>query len=196
MIQNFFSTPIYYSFATNKEGIHSSIGNCIDKVNFSMKEEWGSTCYLSAPFFTENVIEKYKLDLLEKEIDIHLKEYCSKLGYNTRKYSMTSWFTLSKKGNYSHIHHHSPADISGVYYYKTSEKDGDLFFESPNPHLDSSRCYIKKYGNVWKHSPREGKILLFPSWLRHVVETNETDSERISLYFNITFKHYFQAGLL
>ena len=196
MIENFFFTPIYYSIVNNKQEIQSSIGKCIDKVDFSMKEEWGSTCYLSTPFFTENVIEKYKLDLLEKEIDSHLKEYCSQLQYTMRKYSMTSWFTLSKKGNYSHIHHHSPADISGVYYYKTSEKDGDLFFESPNPHLDSSRCYMGKYGEAWKHPPIEGKILLFPGWLRHGVETNETDSKRISLSFNVTFQHYFQPGVL
>tara|TARA_B100000029_G_C17274733_1_gene851174 strand:- start:149 stop:715 length:567 start_codon:yes stop_codon:yes gene_type:complete len=188
MIESLYATPIYYSIVKNKEEIQSSISNCIDNINFSMKEEWGSTLYLSNTTFNDNIIEILGLNLLSEEIDRHLSAYCSELEFNMPEYTMTSWFTLSKKGNYSHIHHHAPADISGVYYYKTTEKDGSLFFESPNPHLDATRCYGKKYGESWRHPPIEGKILLFPGWLKHGVETNETDSERISLSFNVKYK--------
>ena len=39
------------------------------------------------------------------------------------------------------------------------------------------------------YTPKEGKILLFPGWLEHGVKTNLTDNVRMSLSFNVYFKH-------
>jgi len=129
------------------------------------------------------------LHKVKKIIDHHLRVYCSELNFPIRDYELNTWFSLFKKGNYAHIHNHGLADISGVYYYKTNGKDGKIFFESPNPHFDTSRCYFWK-GYRREYDPEEGHILLFPSWLRHGVETNQTDDVRISLSFNIKFKGF------
>ena len=123
-----------------------------------------------------------------KEIHKHLEEYCDELGFKMPSYRCLSWFSKFEKGNYAHIHHHGHHDISGVYYYKTNGEDGKIFFETPNPFLDTQLCY-RSYGETWEHKPQEGKILLFPGWLRHGVQTNETDNTRISLSFNIYFNH-------
>ena len=128
------------------------------------------------------------MNKLSKEIDKHLKEYCSEIGYEYKRYKIDSWLSKFGKGNYAHIHHHGITDISGVYYYKTNGNDGKIFFETPNPFLDTQLCYLR-YGETWEHKPQEGKILLFPGWLRHGVRTNETDNTRISLSFNIYFNH-------
>ena len=45
-----------------------------------------------------------------------------------------------------------------------------------------------KRAEVWEHKPEVGKILLFPGWLKHGINTNNTDNIRISLSFNICFK--------
>ena len=83
------------------------------------------------------------------------------------------------------------AVISGVYYYKTNGDDGDIFFECPVPTIGSSFCYFNNYCNRWIHKPEEGKILLFPSWLKHGISKNETDETRISISFNL----YFDRGV-
>jgi len=33
--------------------------------------------------------------------------------------------------------------------------------------------------------PKEGRLVLFPSWLTHRVSVNRTDEERISIAFNL-----------
>ncbi len=190
MIESLFPTPIYYDFVADNDVIRYHIDKIIDRVKFSMKKEWGNTHYLSTDFgpgSNPNVLEEYKLTKLTKEIDRHLGNYCSELNFEKREYSIMSWITKFEKGNYGHVHHHSHVDISGVYYYKTNGDDGDLFFESPNPHLDTSQCY-ENLSQSWVHKPMEGKIILFPGWIRHGIQTNSTDNIRMSLSFNIKFK--------
>jgi uncharacterized protein (TIGR02466 family) len=33
--------------------------------------------------------------------------------------------------------------------------------------------------------PEEGRMYIFPSWLEHGVESNESDQDRISIAFNV-----------
>ena len=37
-------------------------------------------------------------------------------------------------------------------------------------------------------NPTEGELILFPGWLDHGVQTNDTDDERVSVSFNIRFE--------
>ena len=79
------------------------------------------------------------------------------------------------------------------WYYKTNKEDGYLYFQTPNPYLEGSLCYTNQ-GHRWKHSPQEGKLLLFPGWLKHGVTTNETEDTRISISFNIIFHRNNSTG--
>ena len=149
---------------------------------------WGSTHWLSDPTFNSNLVSDFNLDKFATEIDIHVKNYCQSVGYRPKdgtelKYRIvSSWFALFKKGNYAHIHNHGDSDIAGVYYFKKSGDDGNLFFCTPNKAIDSS--VLLKTGRMVVN-PTEGELLLFPGWLDHGVQTNDTDDERVSVSFNI-----------
>lgn len=187
MIEYIFPTPIYSSKINNFENVQKEIGECIGKIDFKMRENWGKTHYLSDIYFSENVIDKYNLSYLREQINFHLGVYCSELETKSNYCVIeSSWFSLFKESNYAHIHTHNYADISGVYYFKTDEHDGDLFFESPTPSFINSYCY-SKYAESYEHKPYEGKILLFPGWLPHGVKVNQTNNTRISVAFNIVF---------
>ena len=187
MIESLFSSPIYFNKVNNFLDIQTEITECIDNMEFSMKDEWGKTHFVSDDSFSEDFIGKYNLNNFSNELRIHLTEYCSSLNFNMREYKIrSSWLSLFNKGNYGQIHSHGPVDMSGVYYYKTNEEDGDIFFESSNLNLESSLCYYK-LAERWKHKPIEGKILLFPGWMKHGIMTNTTEDSRISLSFNIQF---------
>ena len=189
MIEHLYATPVYSNFAKDYQSLNYHIDKVIDKVDFNYKKEWGATHYISTDFMKRiNIIKKLGLNKIEKEIDTHLRNYCNDLDFTMRDYALESWFAKFEKGNYAHIHNHNPADISGAYYYKTNGEDGDFFFESPNPYLEITKCY-RQFSQRWKHKPQEGKILLFPGWLKHGVKTNNTDNTRISLAFNIYFKN-------
>jgi uncharacterized protein (TIGR02466 family) len=172
--------------------INYHIDKVIDRVKFNSTDKWGKTHLISTDFSKkgfddDNLIRDLKLKRLAKEIDYHLKEYCDEMKVPCLKYKMNSWFSKFESGSYAHIHNHGDSDISGVYYYKTNGEDGKFFFESPNDHLTTSKMY-KNRGVRWEYVPKCGKIILFPGWLKHGVETNNTDNTRISVSFNIKFE--------
>ena len=186
-----FVTPIYCGCVNEYDEIQSELESCIEKIEFGMVTGWGSTHWLSDPTFSSNLVSDFNLDKFATEIDIHVKNYCQSVGYRPKdgtelKYRIvSSWFALFKKGNYAHIHNHGESDIAGVYYFKKSGDDGNLFFCTPNKAIDSS--VLLKTGRMVVN-PTEGELLLFPGWLDHGVQTNDTDDERVSVSFNIRFE--------
>ena len=178
-----FASPIYSGQVHNFNDIQSEIKSYLKKITFkNTPKDWGLTHLISDNTFEGNVIEDLKV--LSTELEIHVKRYCRAIEYYSEYSSISSWFTLFKKGHYGQIHCHSGSDISGVYYYKTNGNDGDIFFESPVAASHMSNLYRPK-----RYSPKlvEGKLLLFPSWLHHGIMTNETNNDRISLSFNLKF---------
>lgn len=186
LIENLYTTPIYASMVYNIEGIQEEIRNA--SVAYTTIESWGRPHHISTIDFNSDLIKDHNLVETEKMIHHHLHNYCVEIGFDIREYTRQSWLSKFRNKEYGQIHNHHIADISGVYYFQTNEEDGDLFFESPVAAIHSSLCFGEKYGIRWKHKPKVGKIVLFPSWLNHGIMTNLTDNERISLSFNINFK--------
>ena len=186
-VQNVYPTPIYYSVVNNFDVIQEEIKESLVKTSLEMKEGWGNTHYLSTTNFQDNYIFDHNLSNFFGEIVTHVKEYCKEIGCSSSSFEIyQSWVSLFKKGNYGHIHNHGSSDMSGVYYHKTNGKDGDIFFEPANPFLQTSDCYRNLSGR-FVHPPEEGKIILFPGWMKHGILTNTTDNTRISISFNINF---------
>ena len=190
MVESWFPIPIYCNGIQGDafNSVQTELSNIIELQSFQPK--W-NTHMLSDPTFTENLLIKYSADKFLEQIDLHIKEYSSAIGYNKSPvYSVIeSWATKFQKGMYGHIHTHKDSDISGVYYFETNEKDGNLFFESPVKQMNAS-YFTKDIPTRASFSPQVGKLLLFPGWLSHGVETNTTDTDRISISFNIVFEKY------
>ena len=55
---------------------------------------------------------------------------------------------------------HKGADISGVYYFKSTGDDGDIFFTTPNQYTEMSDVWSS---DRFSHTSDEGKLLIFPS---------------------------------
>jgi uncharacterized protein (TIGR02466 family) len=89
------------------------------------------------------------------------------------------WANVNPKGavNFSHSH---GGDLSGIFYLQVNEESGDVVFLNP---AISSRKEIIASQNLKVH-PRNLVLLLFPSWLEHYVEPNQSEEPRISLSFN------------
>jgi uncharacterized protein (TIGR02466 family) len=186
-IENLFPTPILFHVfdGEQKEAIQKEMASAVEKVEWVVPDGWGKTHKLSTKTFTGNDIAKYQLVKFEAYMDQQIKLYLATMGIAPMPYTLTSWFSKFDKGDYGHIHTHNHADISGVYYFKTNGEDGDIFFETPAPCQDGSAVFNK---GRYQHQPLEGKMILFPGWLRHGIMTNETDETRISFAFNIQFQ--------
>lgn len=93
-------------------------------------------------------------------------------------------------------HHHPDCDLLGVYYVKAPLNSGDLLLLDPRGSVktlwkeplvtndangNSSRAF-------YRYKPTPGKLLLFPNYLFHAVETNLSEEERISVVLSIRLK--------
>jgi uncharacterized protein (TIGR02466 family) len=89
--------------------------------------------------------------------------------------------------NSQHVH----GDVfSGVFYVKTPEGSGKLVITNSGVNALWMGYNLTNEKNQFtaesvKIEPKEGQILLWPSYLPHSVETNDHDDERISISFNI-----------
>lgn len=184
-----FATPIYYiDCIDNLDSVDKEIENCLPKIDWKSKDEWGTTHYLSTDTFEEDLFKEYKLKNLRAQIQKHMLSFCQAVGHKPTPYRMESWFTKFERGSYAHIHNHGTADISGVYYVQTTGTDGSIFFKPPSPASTCSGVFYKSAGAARPYAPKKGTMILFPAYLEHGVQTNDTDNTRISLSFNICFQ--------
>ena len=84
MIERLYPTLLYNNMVSDHKVLNYHIDKVIDKINFNMKDTWGATHYLStdfAPNVSLNILKELGLRKLSQEIDKHIKEYCSELGF-------------------------------------------------------------------------------------------------------------------
>lgn len=191
MIHYFWPTPIFENQleANTSFKIQAELSEVIldKKSKDCFSDPWNNNRLEVSDNFKTNIFEEYELASFRQAIEFCVVNYLENLGEKLVSLTITDcWITKSTKHQYGHIHNHMPSDISGVYYFQTSQEDGSIFFENP-----LQIAYSSKLGNKniffpsYKIKPNVGKIILFPGWLSHGVDTNTTDSERISISFNI-----------
>jgi uncharacterized protein (TIGR02466 family) len=104
----------------------------------------------------------------------------------------SSWATVSQPGELLALHDHPNSYLSGSYYVQCGENSGVITFRDPRPinRMFDLRTSEKNRVNAGMISvvPRVGMLLLFPSWLEHLVEPNRSNERRISLSFNVMLK--------
>jgi uncharacterized protein (TIGR02466 family) len=186
-IESVFATPIYFAMIDNVDNVKKEYEEIKESLNFfDTPDMWGRPQKLTTQSFEDNIIDNRNMKIVGKTIDHHLQIFLEALNLPRKKYRWTSWITANSKGEYAPVHNHLNADISGVYYYQTNQKDGSIFFLTPTLAMTNS-IFTKFSDNVYV-KPEEGKLLMFPGWLQHGVTTNTTDSIRSSLAFNVYFE--------
>ena len=100
------------------------------------------------------------------------------------------WVNINKTGDYNEIHDHNPYDgtaLSGVFYVKTPANCGRIRFYDPRPFITKAPdMQYYNDGNTYHYfDPEPNMLLIFPAWLKHMVEPNKSNEDRISISFNI-----------
>lgn len=96
---------------------------------------------------------------------------CDLLSFKRQtEYKLNSlWGMIYQKGEHARSHDHLPSYFSFVYFVKVDETSAPLIFEASNTYIE----------------PEIGKIILFPSHLKHYVPEQTGQSERITIAGNI-----------
>ena len=104
-----------------------------------------------------------------------------------------AWVNINKPGDYNTKHHHPNCNLAGVLWIKAPKECGVIEFESPvefqtYTEVDSYTEDFKNSNNYYHNyyfTPTEGRIIVFPSHLQHLVRKNKSNEDRISVSFNI-----------
>lgn len=101
-----------------------------------------------------------------------------------------AWLNIASPGNYQEYHIHGNSHFSLVYYVRTPENCGDLIFRSATA---DNMFPLPKYiitdvnTSTAAYKPEEGRLLIFPSNLSHLVCKNESEQDRVSISMNFVF---------
>jgi len=100
------------------------------------------------------------------------------------------WANINPKEGMNQSHIHPNSLFSGVYYVKSNPQAGRLVLYDPRPGAQIVMP-VRKEGQPPKHlwkdvniDPIPGRIIIFPAWLWHSVEPNQSNDLRISVSFN------------
>ena len=185
IIEKFFPTVVY---AKDVQLDNNQLTR--DIVNWSKQDKgmsrtningWHSTTDMG----TKPEYQQLVTELLRMQKEIYDHEHISRhavLG--------TMWANINPPGGLNNPHLHPNSLFSGVYYVKSQPKSGRLKIYDPRS-TSQMVMPIRKPGNpgrdMWRDAtldPVIGRIIMFPSWLWHSVEENQSDDIRISVSFN------------
>ena len=102
------------------------------------------------------------------------------------------WANVSAPGADHRAHSHPNNYLSGVYYAQVPSGSGRIVFRDPRPQamvlVPDARQRNPFNADQHGITPEPGDLILFHSWLTHMVEPNRSKEARISIAFNVTLR--------
>jgi hypothetical protein len=194
-IHNLFSIPLYISNVEQYNEIDNIVTEeIIDSLVTTTPNGWN--CDVDTSFLqkTKDItwVNSF-LQIIRPKIIDHFV-----VGYNTDKVNLKMdlpWINRYNKGQWQERHNHLAADaftFSYCYYHKLPNEDGCAKFmfrsnNSDHEHLTPNlvRCQVS-----YKPDIKEHDIIIFPSWVDHLVTTHNLHKPRITISgnFSVTIK--------
>ncbi len=139
-----------------------------------------------------NLFELQEFQPFKSFVDQAIAEVTEPMGYEDVKIAPANcWANINPKYASNKIHDHANCLFSGVYYVQTPENCGNLMFYDPRVARTFYKPAVQKYtaytADAIAHVAEAGLLLVFPSWLKHGVEPNLSDGDRVSISFNYVF---------
>lgn len=101
-----------------------------------------------------------------------------------------AWLNFNQPGASNKLHYHPNCHFSGIYYISLKAPEcGSIYFRDPRiasrmlpyPSTEPTEFTAEEL----RMPPQEGRMYVFPGWLEHGVEVNDSDQDRISIAFNV-----------
>jgi uncharacterized protein (TIGR02466 family) len=185
--ENWFSTPIWESEIKNINNQEIK-DYCIylkdntKGVNISNRGGWHSS----------EILLPMPQDLrsLFSNLEVFVNENCFKeMGVPNLKFG-NFWVNVNTPNSYNLAHDHQNSILSGVYYVSVPHDNmGDLVLHRGDTaeyflKSDVERIGTKTNSFVAVKKPLESFFYIFPSWVKHHVESNISQGDRVSIAFN------------
>jgi len=92
-----------------------------------------------------------------------------------------SWVEKAEKGMYHRLHNHGQLGLSAICYMEFDNTEHKpVVFVSPWKDVFKGNIVLAESNDI-----KEGTLLIFPSFLEHFTDPNQSDKVRTSLSFNL-----------
>ena len=192
---NIFQTPL---FAEQFNGLTDQCA-LIDYVNSNELQRG-----VSANLPTDKIVIDKDLQTVNHNMQHNriLKPLCSKIleamnkivaiyQYDAYEVEITSmWGNIQKPGTHFRRHAHDNHMFSGVFYLNYNEHFPSITFWRPVESSFSPQLKLHNEFNqeLYSYKPNKDELIIFPSWLQHSVDKNNTDENRINIAFNVMLR--------
>ena len=135
-------------------------------------------------------------DLAEfEDINLRILQVCQRIAESQHFHPNVildhqAWVNISPPGASNKLHYHANCHFSGVYYVSLKAPGcGSIFFRDPRvasrmfpPPITQQTDFTAEEVRL---RPEEGRMYIFPGWLEHGVEPNQSTEDRVSISFNV-----------
>lgn len=130
-----------------------------------------------------------------EDMNRRILQVCQRIGESQHfrtdmVYRHQAWINISPPGASNSVHYHANCHFSGVYYISLKEPEcGNIYFRDPRVASRMLTCPVDRATDFTttevQMRPEMGRLYVFPGWLEHGVEVNRSDSDRVSISFNV-----------
>jgi uncharacterized protein (TIGR02466 family) len=168
---------------------HQQLVNHVDTIKKDIPsggKDWFGSIYTS--FETYDIRQDAEFDNLLHNIKIHVQDY-AKMHNSIHDYQcQQAWFNESVENQFQEFHTHASNVISAVYYLRAPEGAGDIVFKDPkqpdmNPLKNVTELNDLNFASV-SFEPIENSLIIFRSYLPHMVKPGKNKVGRISVACN------------
>ena len=187
----FFSTPVWTFQINNYENVNEEMYNYIKSeqkkdgigITKSNIKGWHSKDFSLETKEPQNFINLILPSIEQVMVDMNWEKQKQIAKINNM------WAIINTGGAANLRHQHGNSTISGAYYVRAPKNSGDIVFYDPRPAPVYSHPNVIEPNllntQVNSINPKEGLLVLFPSYLDHSVNENLSNEERIVISFNI-----------
>ena len=191
-----FPTPVFHFIVEDYEKLNNDVKKYI--LNLQKEDEGGQkkSNYGGWHSYNFDIVN----DKIAKKLAIIFEKYYKmvivEMGWKydpNRTEIEAMWSIINNKGSFNIQHNHPNAFLSSAYYVKYPENSGKIKFYDPREQKNIRYPKINKLGELSAPTvditPKEGDLLIFPSYLSHAVAKNLSEEDRIIVSFNVDIKY-------
>ena len=128
-------------------------------------------------------------------------DYAKNIGITySLDFNLQGWTNINRFGDYHNLHNHPHSWLSGTYYVNVPNDEAsigsrsdlnpnEISFFDPRPQANMNSISLdNQVDPEFRVKPKSGELLLWPSFLHHLVHPNLCHNERISISFNVVLK--------
>jgi uncharacterized protein (TIGR02466 family) len=196
MIENIFPVQFYKTkYQGDVDQLYNSFKDILEvqfeltKTNNQGSMRYDGLCSYNA---SRNLHKLQEFNEVTEFISYHMFKFWEELGFNKTPSVTEMWVNKYVPGSFIDTHNHAPILLTASFYLKKEKHAGNIIFEHPmetllkfQPHkLLQDRDY---YHTLFNHEVEvePGDLVIFPGWLKHRTQPNNSSTDRIIIGANI-----------